>query len=97
MPTLLTKKTDWILRKALPEDKDNVKAFFKKNLWQTKENSESLFTWKYERNPLGETLALIGENSQKEIIATSMFMPVVLSAKGVSAEAYQWVDLFVGL
>lgn len=97
MPTLLTKKTDWILRKALPEDRDNLRAFFKKNLWQSKENSDGIFAWKYERNPLGKTLALIGENSQKDIIATSMFMPFTLSIKGIPAEAYQWVDLFVGL
>lgn len=97
MATLFTKKTDWNLRKSLFEDSDIISSFFKKELWKDKSNTDTLYHWKYECNSAGETLALIGENSQKEIVATSMFMPVKLNVAGNSVDAYQWVDLFVGL
>lgn len=92
---MIERKTDWKLRKATPEDKQNLKAFFKTNLWLTKDNAQELYEWKYAQNPAGDTLALIGVNSENKIIATSMFMPWRLQMNGNIIKACQWVDLFV--
>lgn len=92
---MLVKKTDWTLVKAAPEDRENIIAFFTKNLWQDKNDTAGSYRWKYEKNPAGQTLAFLGVNQEGSIVATSMFMPAQLFFNNTILKACQWVDLFV--
>jgi hypothetical protein len=97
MSTILVRKTDWILRKAQGTDRESIIASFKNNLWQAKSNADALYQWKFEKNPAGQTLALIGVNQENRVVATSMFMPAKLVFNNTILKACQWVDLFVEL
>src|SRR3990167_612123 len=93
----IERKTDIRLVKAEKEDYEKLARFFADTMWKGKANVPDLFLWKYDKNPQGKTLALMGVSDNGEIVASSMFMPWRLMAKSKELGACQWVDLFVKL
>jgi hypothetical protein len=89
------RKTDWSIMFANPKGEEGIKSFFKQYLWPEKTLPDALYKWKYEENPAGNTLALIGKNQEGAVIASSMFVPWKMSINGTDFNACQWVDLFV--
>lgn len=94
---MLTRKTDWTIRNAAPEEADSLADFIGANAWERDARSRDVYRWKYERNIAGNPLAIVATNSQNEIVASSMFMPWALSLRGQEVPACQWGDLFVAL
>ena len=94
---MLTRKTDWSIRNAVPDDADRLAEFIGANAWGHDPASRAIYRWKYEQNVAGDTLAIVATNSPQEIVASSMFMPWTLSLNGHDVPACQWVDLFVAL
>lgn len=95
--TMIQKKTDWSIRKALPDDDHRVAAVLGKNAWEGSKKPEALYQWKYQQRPEGDTVRLIATNRTNDVVATSMFMPWRLAADDETIPACQWTDLFVEL
>ena len=90
-------RDDWSLKKLYHDavDKAAIKGFLDKTIWKSKTDTDSLYTWKYERVPFGKTLMLVGENSGQEIIGLGLFMPWKLHLDSQTIGACQWIDLIV--
>jgi predicted N-acetyltransferase YhbS len=91
----IQKKTDWSIRRALPEEDARLAAFLSEHVWRNGASGHDVYRWKYLRNVQGELTALLGTNQSGDIVATSMFMPWKLSIGGQPVKACQWADLFV--
>jgi len=92
----IERKSDYTIRLASPSDKEAVKDFFKENIWKSKD-ADTLYDWKYEKNPMGMLVAPLGINSEGKIIAAAYFMPWKLAYENKAIGACQWVDLYVDL
>lgn len=90
----IERKSDWKLRVATCDDKKRVIEFMSKTTWKGRD-SDALYEWKFEKNPQGEAVLVVGENSSSEMIAAGVFMPWKMCHRNNTILASQWVDLIV--
>ena len=93
----LQPKNDWSLQKLYHDtvDKASIKGFLSKNIWKSKADADALYDWKYEHNPFGKTLLLVGEKTDRELVGLGIFMPWTLRRNSGVIGACQWIDLVV--
>ena len=82
----------WSIRKGNPEDKKKIIAFFKSNIWQSKD-ADKLYYWKYEENPAGFPLIWLATGGTNDkIISSGIMMPCRIQIGGKQVLGFQAVD-----